>query len=604
MFNPKLQILLWSLNFYLFSIPLGLSQSTESIKDNVLFQQIKQLLEEQPQPNWQTQSGDLQVFSKILKHVEAIPDTISEQWFEARRALLKRNKGISAIGRFGYNDYINEGDVAQFGSRVMAGLNWDLLQGKSNQTKLQQINNEDLLHRYEQKMQARKRQLPQLNKQITYLFNQFKIEALSQRVAFLEKKSYLLYQFYHDYNIKYASIVELEEMMEQSRLQLETIQNINHSLEQEEGQMLSIHPKDLPIIIPDLEELNQDSAFANIQQITQALKIDQINTATELSRQRLKLSAFMQFNYRTYENIDEIFYPSIGVRASVPLIWDKAERNALAQTEIMMLQQQMKQQKDGKNYALFMSFQEYRYKLRQYVEFQYKLKKLKEKERIERILWKYYLPDEGIGNSPLRTLELRDAQFDVQLELIDLKKQLYFHLIKMYAQSQHEDFTDCLSVIDFDHIQDRLLGSRFIMLRKTDIETYGTSFLVEYLETNSIKNILFIYPNIRTQDTKVFYDAGFKIYRNQSIPIKYTDVQQWSGLFSYQNDVLVVNSFSTDNPYQLQHIDFNKFLNRGELEKWIKAQCALNPSSSFIIKNIELLIALDADELVISEGGK
>lgn len=554
---------------------------------------------------------DLGDVNQIFHNNYSNTDSLQAMWFENQKALIKKDLGLNAVGSFGMNEqFVENNGETSFGMRMRAGLEWNILENGlgSRNKKLRQLEKEQNIYNLESKLDQKEHDYPHSYNNLIYAFNKQKILLLNQRIWFLQDFIAVLYELYHNHDLSYTELIDHKTKLEESKVLRQAFERFNKAFEQAMGDdLVEINVNQLPLVEIDLELLLSDTTFQNLQEELAVAKKELIELKNDATnRVNLRLAAHYNYRSNTLNNTN----PSFSSTVRMPLRFDKAERKRAAEIEMEMLDEDVNYVYYNNARELMNLFQEYNYKLKQYIEFRHKTARLNEQERLEQVL----LRDERLAHSPMKALLLKETHIAVQLELLDIKQQLYIRLLKMYSKTYHSNFTECLTPINLKKIDRKLPGERFVFLSEHDLGNMDSNFLIAYLKKNEFKN-LFLPLSIASDKILVekFKAEGFLVFTEDFIPQSgsFSIKDQFDGFyltgyegndkFFYIPEKYITNDHFTTRVLKIHNVPVNTFYNRVELENWLLNEAENQSSPYFLVQNINRLVQLEKQNLALTE---
>ena len=237
---------------------------------------------------------------------------------------------------------------------------------------------------------------------------------------------------------------------------------------------------------------------------------------------------------------------------------------------------------------------EYEYKLRTYVRFLYKMEDLRENARVQRVVL-----ENGIeGHSPLRLISILDEMLAVEIELLDLRQQLYIKLLQLYRTSQHANFLECLQLEDLSHIGKKLLGERFFLLH-TDRESLAdAAFLKAFLVKNEMQQVLLVGPvaSVKAWREKFAEEPGtWRLYLEKDRR-ETPDMDAKVGYFTADNSYKIIWVHKNNGDpswHKVSYVPVADFPSRLSLEDWITHQVRQSGRDRFVLSDFARLQKLD-----------
>jgi hypothetical protein len=481
---------------------LGLSQVQAQALRDTLFEEVRAKLEPliaaqrlaQPLP-----AGDaynLYIVDAILNlKDQGLEPVNKDQLYNLQIKQVEKDWGLNIRTQFNHNFdqsfLIDEEADAQINpTRFRLGLEWDLFSEGflAHKNKSQQLRNEkemDWLAFDQRRNQERHFYRANI---LAYFFNQEKILLLRERKNSLEQQLALLYRIYFLRDILFDEIIAMKGDLEQVEVQLKHFVDYNAYIESILGIdrfAEKIDVAKLPIVDLDIHRMLQDTGFnlanetiAKLMAENERLKASPVNDIS------LRLQLHQNLGLSNGNGSHRV-YTSAGLTASIPFeIFSAQPLN----TEIGMAKnlerQQWQQYEDLTNTTDILNlYYEFNYKLKQYVAYLYKHLLYEEKLRVEQVnraqFTDYYQPFQLLG--------YQDNLYAVQLELLDLKQQLYTYLLRIYAKTGLKSLRPYLLPVSMGQYLEKLPGSRTIIVKAGDFDHFDQQFIDNYLKFNDFR---------------------------------------------------------------------------------------------------------------------
>lgn len=504
--------------------------------------------------------GDMQPVEDLLQYAFMESDTLDEQLLKERIKANKKEYGLNFSARYTHNGERAD-ETLEPGSRWRAGVEWDVLNDGwwDRKRKTKALENEQELFKLNQDLQQRIRNYPFVYNKIIYAFNQRKIDLLQQRIPFLESLLDVLTDLYYIHDVKYTEVLDVKKKLEESKAMLSTYQNFNHAFKRKVAQdTLNLEATVLPVIDINLDQLLNDTIHEKlVDQIVEAKKESIMLREENSTLPNLKV--FGNYNMRTLNFGYDRSYGTFGAQINVPLDFKKKEQRMIRYLEGEKIQQDADFVVYNNARELLNLYQEYNYKMKQYIEFLHSKARLEELLRVERVLLDY----DKRGHSPLLALNYMDMIQAVETELVDIQQMMYLKLAQIAAKSHHADFMSCLSPRSFEEVGKKLEGVRYVILQPKDLENFV--FTTSYLQKNEFKTVVLA----------------------ESVSAAYFQKLKAEGF-----NVLVKND-PEFLKLDLQKVPVQKFHNRNHLEFWISSARRAKPKSAFLFEKLEVLIELE-----------
>jgi len=507
-----------------------------------------------------TGAKDMQPVEDLLQYAFMESDTLDKELLKQRLKANKKEYGLNFSARYSHNGESAD-EVLEPGSRWRAGLEWDVLNDgwwdRKRKTKV--LENEQQLFELNQDLQKRMRNYPFVFNKVIYAFNQRKIDLLQQRIPFLELLLEVLTDLYYIHDVKYTEVLDVKKKLEESKAMLTAYQNFNQAFNRKVAQdTLNLEATVLPVIDINLDQLLNDTLHEKlVNQIVETKKESILLREENSTLPNLKV--FGNYNMRTRDFGYDRSFGTFGAQLNVPLDFKKKEQRMIRYLEGEKVAQDADFEVYNNTRELLNLYQEYNYKMKQYIAFLHSKVRLEELLRVERVLLNY----DNRGHSPLLALNYMDMIQAVETELVDIQQMMYLKLAQIAAKSHHADFMSCLNIRSFDEVGKKLEGVRYVILESKDLENFV--FTVSYLQKNEFKTVV-LKDFISASDYQKLKKEGFNI--------------------------LVENDSGFSN-LDLQIVPIRKFHNRNHLEFWISSARRAKPKSIFLFENLGELIELE-----------
>ena len=304
-----------------------------------------------------------------------------------------------------------------------------------------------------------------------------------------------------------------------------------------------------------------DTTFQRIKE----LKLEKNEIQDRLNTQK-RLAIYNNTYWRPFlgPNKEKYIYNSVGIRFNTDLVSRSKEKdrvNALHnQIDVKRNEEVIfNNQKELSNFLL-----EYHSKLRTYSRYAHKLKALIEDKRLESAI--QFVNYEG-PQSNLKTLNIDLDRLSVEYELLELKQQLYILILKIFKKANISSLLPYVKERIITKDNNKLKGSRLIVLDGNYSKTNEHAFLTEYLAKNEFFDIILKQDNYTNNDFKTALEIkGFRIYDDPDA-------------LSYRN---IVN------------IPLENFNNRIEMEYWIGDNYSGDDNTLYLVSNLNQLLSIDS----------
>ncbi|MEM9823082.1 MAG: hypothetical protein AAF985_18530, partial [Bacteroidota bacterium] len=411
---------------------------------------------------------------------------------------LKKDVGINLRGQYflNYDPAFEEDDAGSAfnGTRARFGLEWQVMNEGwlGHKAKAKRLENEQKLESLKFALNKNDQRLYFRYNVLIYLFNEAKIKLLKARLAQLNQQLELLYKVYFLKGILYEDIIEVKSRVEQAKVQLANYEDYNHWVEKTLD-IVNLKDRyviqDLPVLKVDLDYLLEDESKTQLIDSIALLEKDlafQGNNALSDISLRLQLYENLGFN-QGLVSLDRSF-TTVGLSLSIPteLFYNKKTRENLSYAKLRERIKFNNYEQLNVSSEIINYHYEYSYKLKTYMQFIHKEMLYREKIRVEVVNQKNYL---DIYRS-LRILNYMDVLRNIQLEILDLKQQMYLLLVKIYGKTHYESLRSFVRPLEVADFYDRLPAKRALVLAESALDQYDLHFIKDYLLTNAFERVI------------------------------------------------------------------------------------------------------------------
>lgn len=509
-------------------------------------------------------SQSLERLQLLLHHSFSEVSNIDVQRAQARIDLQRRQNGLR------FNNTISNNEFAgiEFGDnwRLLSGISLELLKDGYFENK-----NEAKVLEIEKKIAQKELEHQALDKNYSYLFNYIIFEFNKEKNLLLRQKKFVLesllnknYNLYYNHELNYEEILYLEGLQEEANIIISGNEHLNKLFENlvDLKSIPGIQVNFLPILEFDLDALMERNPFEFLDEMAN-LKKERINyTFKKYQTNRLSIYANLLYRPNLSDSPSNGVYNNFGIRYNTRLTRDKDERQNLIFLEKERIDAINKDLVFNQNKELINLVLEHNTKIRQYSNFLFKLKNLREKGRVESAVQVVSTINIANKNHWKNELEI----LNVQYELLELKQLLYLSLIRIYNNGKLTELAPYVKEKTFENHKNRFDGNRIINIVESKSKRYQEDFIVNYLVKNDFKHAFWEGEGLPPEELIYkFYTHGIQFIENEET---ITD----SGIIS---------------------IPVGQFSNRSDMELWIEEQLSKYHNEFLFFENIEDLILLD-----------
>ena len=507
----------------------------------------------------------LQTFDELLQYNFTSSDSLQIQILDAEKDYILKDKGLRINSSAGTNEFGNleRGNIF----RVKAGLEWNILDEGYMDRKVssQLLDVKKKIKEFELDEESFRNNYAFVYNHIIYSFN-------AEKIRFIKEKSYLIdilgkrYEaLYHNHAAEYEDLLSIYDKSDELKILLLSLTNFNHHFEETTGRKApTLNPQYLPVLDINIDDILSfqipDTTFAKLQELNLAKN----ELESKLDRQK-RLAIFNNTYWRPLQDVgsDRYLFNSVGIRFSTGLAQRKEERAHLNELRNQVDIQKNKEKNFNQQKELSNHLLEYHAKLRLYSRFLYKLRKLQENKRVDRVVRMVNYKD---PQSDLQELNIDLEQLSVEYELLEIKQQLYLYLLKIYFKSNVPSIIPFVKERNFLDVRKKLRGERIAVLSSA-YEVQNYNFLAEYLKKNEMSNLIFKGNISQNRDfIKVLGEAGIKVFTGYEA-------------FSHR---------------EIVEVPMEQFNSRIELEYWIRDNEENFKNALYEISDINKLLQIDS----------
>lgn len=375
--------------------------------------------------------------------------------------------------------------------RINVGVDWNLLNNGfvANQLKAQQRENELEISRLQQNKTKVEDNYEDLYNYIIYLFNTKKLERIDDRINLIDRQIQIAEMLYSSKERSWEDIIEMKAKKSRAEKQYRKWSSYNRILR--EKIMFStaldeyFNVDALPILDPDPALLFQHTADSAESSSDRILALQKENI--ELKNNKLTdytVTPFIRYSFLSQQETFDRNFSSFGARVRIPIRW--GNKGGVAEAEKLMVESTTGSEIQNNDHRLLNYYYEYQYKLEQLIEFYYS--KFKIEERLRKQIIKYQFDDPGF--SPLSAIQYMDELLANEVEVLDIKQQLYLKMLSMTRFLEGPNPMDYCEVISHEEFLFKYKEKREAYIWSTFFNKQDNLFLVHYCKVNEIKKVL------------------------------------------------------------------------------------------------------------------
>lgn len=411
----------------------------------------------------------------------------------AESDLMNKDWGLDWSGGYVYNTApgMDVADNILYKSRIQTQVSWSIINNGfiENKARSKVLENESEIASLSNESQLKTTQdiLSNWHK-VIYRFNQDKITVLEQRLLVAEQRVSISYQLKSLGKITHEELLKnLESYAEISSL-FKIYKDYNEEIENRIGEV----PGDSLPLIDINYKYGLDQLDATISDKEKELMIENLELKNK-GYHNIDLKIYSRYNYYDLINnpLENRAFLTFGVGVGVPIAFQKKEKEKLFELE----KQQILEAREDEGTDLVRAkndllnyFYEFRYKLKQFNSFYYK--KLSMKELLKKEQARYDV--QKLDFNPLKALRWLDESMSIDIELIDLKQQLYLQVLKMQSVAPQMNMKDLVVplVLEDLEIEKVIKKGKEVYIWSKTLTNHSLEMLINYLVINNVTKVV------------------------------------------------------------------------------------------------------------------
>lgn len=425
-----------------------------------------------------------------------------------KKAEIKDYKGdIGLVLNTFYNRNFTPGFVETedlfYIQRLNVGVDWNILNNGfvTNQLKAKQRENELEISRLQQNKISVEDNYEDLYNYIIYLFNTKKLERIDDRINIIDRQVQIAEMLYSSKERSWEDIIEMKAKKSRAEKQYRKWSNYNTILRDKIMFSTALdqyfNADALPILDPDPALLFQHRADSVQTSSDRILALTKENV--DIKHNRLKdytVTPFIRYSFLAQQETFDRNFSSVGARVRIPLRW--GNKSSVKEAEKLMIESTTGGEIQNNDHRLLNYYYEYQYKLEQLIEFYYTHFKIEERLRKEII--KYQFEDPGF--SPLSAIQYMDELLANEVEILDIKQQLYLKMLSMTRFLESANPMEYCTTIDQEDFLFKYKEKREAYMWSSFFNSQDNLFLIHYCKVNEIKKVL-LSPGPKPETEKV-----------------------------------------------------------------------------------------------------
>ncbi len=397
-----------------------------------------------------------------------------------------------------------------FKQRLNLTLDMDLLNNGfyANRMKAKRFENNAKIAQLKQQEISSISRYEDLYNYIIYIFNNQKLEAIDERINLLNRQIQIIEMLYSTKDKTWEELIELKGRISRAENMYNKWQNYNIVLRDRilvnNEFVADFDASQLPILDPIPSKMFTESLDSS-DYFQQLIALEQENIDLKYKGlSNLTLKPFIRYNLIENETpvpgsdalVFDQSYASAGLIFRVPINFNGSNEVARYEKEKTEFSHMKKEKND--QHELLNYYYEYSFKLEQLVDFYYT--RFRIEERLRREIIKYQFGD--VSFSPLIAVNYMDELIANEIEIIDLKQNLYLKALKMSEYMNQPSPLTYSTTVDPGELLFKYQQRRSTYIWSKFFNAQDNLFLIHYLKNNEIKQV-FLSPGPSPMTDKV-----------------------------------------------------------------------------------------------------
>ncbi|WP_146194072.1 TolC family protein [Brumimicrobium oceani] len=408
--------------------------------------------------------------------------------------VLKKDWGVDLNANYIENINVpseNVIDNSIYNRRAQIGVEWDILKNGlvENRKEAQYFANKAYLDdKYLMEEEKDRYFLDRWN-HIIFLFNQEKLKLLSVREGLINEQIDFARSLFF---LKHLSKEELLKY-ESTLAEIKGLKNLYNSYNDQYFYDVdsTVFINELPLYDINYEAL-VNSFNSPIADTIKMILEEQLALRTHWSK-NFSVNTFARYN--TYDlagvSATKRNFFTFGLGLSMPLPVNIKAKNKLEEIQQKIEYSKYTDESYIREKNILNLTYEYRYKLKQYIQLYQKRRVYEERVRKLRILKN----GQSMAFNPIKANQTINELLSIDLELIDLKQNLYLNLLKIYSELPYADSLDFVKNANIPNYADTYNNvSKGIYVWTDAIRNYSGYFLEEYAELYNLNTLVIVQP--------------------------------------------------------------------------------------------------------------
>ncbi|PHR47723.1 MAG: hypothetical protein COA32_07145 [Fluviicola sp.] len=385
-------------------------------------------------------------------------------------------------------------------SRFITDVGWDILRSGylHNRLKSQIAENESRIASIEDKELKKNANFAILWNYIIYQFNLQKIQVLNDRMKLAQDKIDAIKKLYFLNKVDESELLKHLESIAEIRSMFNIYKEFNEQLKIE-YQFNANDTLDLPLIdikynkIKERLDGQQQDSIAYLMQENIDLKNKFIKDIS------LRTSVRYSYYDLVTDNPASRDFFSLGISLGIPINFNRKTKAEWINLQKESVEYIPENDRITIQKSILNNYYEFRYKLKQYTSMHYK--RLLYQELLRKENARYSI--DYLSFNPVSSLRILDDLMKIDIEMLDLKQQMYLKLISIHTEIPYNEINELYSIHTLDDEFENVYSSkRSIYIWDNLFDNYDLPFLLSYMEKEDFVGAIVSY-NLKQNNTKI-----------------------------------------------------------------------------------------------------
>jgi hypothetical protein len=401
-------------------------------------------------------------------------------------------------------------------SRFITDIGWDILQSGyvHNRLKSQIAENESKIAAIEDKELKKNASFAILWNYVIYQFNLQKIQVLNDRMKLAQDKIDAIKKLYFLNRVDESELLKHLESIAEIRSMFNVYKEFNEQLKVE-YQFNSNDTLDLPLIDIKYNAIKERLDGQQQDSISYFLK-ENIDLKNKFVKE-ISLRTSVRYSYydliTTNPSSRDFF--SLGISLGIPINFNRKTKQEWIDLQKESVEYIPESERITLQKSILNNYYEFRYKLKQYTSMHYK--RLLYQELLRKENARYSI--DYLSFNPVSSLRILDDLMKIDIEMLDLKQQMYLKLISIHTEIPYNEIDELYNIHALDDEFEKIYSSkRSIYIWDNIFENYNLPFLLSYIEKEEFDGVIISYN--QKQKNNAIKTAFIDTLYNKSVRVE------------------------------------------------------------------------------------